>query len=214
MLLISTTLTFAYTIKNKKFSWILLLLFLTLAFFQWKTTTPQSLTLLDNDEKRIREERIKFYAPSEHYVRVVFKRLDLINFLEGDVNTASERLQRNFFETIDPNVYFFGGHPRERVWANDFEKFPFIFIFPFFIGLYNLIIQKKWLFIYNFFIGTILLAIIGHKNPLGPFILFPFIVIFTTSGLLVLSKRIKGSVLILFFILCLLTAVQTFIYAW
>lgn len=221
LLVIFSTFTFAYVIKNKKFFWVLIVLFSTLAFFQWKTTTSESLTLLDNDEQRIKEERIKFYAPGEHYVRVIFKRLDLINFLEGDLNTVSKRLQRNFFETIDPNVYFFGGHPRERVWANDFEKLPFVFIIPFLIGLYNMILDKKWFFFLSFSLGVMLLSAIGHKNLLGPFILFPVIVILISGGLvkllnfknhlprIVIKPIFMGAI-----ILILLSIIQTFVYAY
>ena len=209
-----TTFLLGNIYEKEKFSYVFLIFFLVLLLFQWKTTTPQSLTILDNDEQRIRTERIKYYAPSEHYVRVAFKRLDLVNFLEGDFNTASKRVQRNFFETIDPNIYFFGGHPRERVWANDFEKFAYIFAIPFFIGLYNLIILKKWLFFYGLIICIVLLSIIGHKNQFGPFILFPFIVTSITSGLFILLDKIKGRSLILVLILSFLSIVQTFIYAY
>lgn len=174
---------------TKKLFIIFLVLFGLLIFSQWKMTTPQSLTLLDNDEQRVQQERLMFYKPSLHYTRVIFARLNLGEFLEGDFNTISTRLQRNFFESIDPNVYFFGGHPRERVWAADFEKFPFILIIPFFIGFYQMVLGKNISIFAYVVVSLILLSLIGHKNTLGPFILFPVLVIFIYSGLLGIFRQ-------------------------
>lgn len=191
LILIFTTLLlwfFLFKSFKKNLFYIGLTLLGILLIFQWKTSTEQSLILLENDEQRIQSERFKYYNPSLHYARVLFARLNLINFLEGDFNTVSTRLQRNFFETIDPNVYFFGGHPRERVWANDFEKFYFILIVPFFVGLYYLILnRKKFVLIYSL-ISISSLTLIGHKNLMGPFILFPLFVICIWYGILKLLK--------------------------
>lgn len=179
-ILIFTTVIFWRLVFKKstnKLFIVSLVSFGLLIFFQWKTTIPQSLVILDNDEQRIRNERLTFYNPSSHYLRVLFARLNLKDFFEGDFNTALTRLQKNLFESIDPNVYFFRGHPRERVWANDFEKFHFIFIIPFLIGLYR-IIQKKNLFVAIYFgISIVLLTLIGHKNTMGPYVLFPLFII-------------------------------------
>lgn len=169
----------------------LILFSVILFYFQWKTTTPQSLTLLSNDEQRVHSERLKFYNPSVHYMRVLFKRLDLINSLEGDFNTASNRIQRNFFESIDPNIYFFAGHPRERIWANDFEKFFFLLVIPFLIGLYKLVTDKNWILIFYGLCCLILLSLIGHQDNLGPFILFPIIVLAILDGLLFFKRYVK-----------------------
>ena len=153
------------------------LIFFMLVFWQIKITVPQSLNLLDNDEQRVQKARLKFYNPSDHYIRVIFYRLNLVEKLEGDFNTISTRIQRNFFESLDLNVYFFAGHPRERVWANDFVKFPFVLIVPFLLGLYRIIFAKKLAFIFYFLFSVIILSLIGHKNILGPFVLFPLMIL-------------------------------------
>ena len=168
----------------KKLKHYFLLTFILLLYFQISTTSFQSLILLDNDDQRIKSERIQFYNPSNHYMRVLFARFNLKELLEGNFNTAKNRLERNFFETIDSNVYFFAGHPRERVWANDFEKFPFIFIVPFLIGVYLAVIEKEKFLILFAIISLIVLTYFGHKNPLGPFILFPFFVYLINKGVL------------------------------
>lgn len=141
--------------------------------------------------------------------------------MEGDFTTAATRIQRNFSETIDPNVYFFGGHPRERVWANDFEKLPFVFVIPFLIGLYNMVLDKKWFFFLSSFLGVMLLSVIGHKNLLGPFILFPAVVILISGGLVKLlnfknhlPKVMIKPIFMGAIILILLSIIQTFVYAY
>lgn len=201
--------------------WILsILLFLGLLYFQFSSTKPQSLTLLDNDEQRVRSLRLSFYNPSSHYMRVLFAHLNLKNFLEGDFNIASTRWQRNFFETIDPNVYFFGGHPRGRVWANDFEKFPFIFVLPFLLGLYSLINKKQLLFWSLLGFTIFIVSFWGHKNTLGPFVIFPFLIIATTYGANLLFRKTKAfpkswQILSLFsgVVIIIISIIQSFIYA-
>lgn len=176
--LIITTTTFYILINHTLSLKLLVFLFLFLGVLFLKqilTTNYESLTLLSNDEQRIQSTRLQFYN-SSRYSRVLFNRLNLKEVTDGTIGTIITRLQRNLFEALDPNVYFFGGHPRERVWANDFEKFPFILIVPFLIGLYETINQRKWIILLYFTLSLLLLSFIGHKNILGPFILFPIIV--------------------------------------
>lgn len=192
LLILLTFLLYLTILENKKFKWYIVLgIFLIVFLFQWKTTTPQSLILLDNDEQRIQKTRLQFYNPSSHYLRVLFARFNLKDFLEGDFNTVSTRLTRNFFESMDPNIYFFAGHPRERVWAKDFEKFPFFFAVPFFWGFYKLIQTKNLYFYFSIIAPIILLSFIGHKNDIGPFSLFPVMVLSINSGLLQIIKFFK-----------------------
>ena len=205
---------------TKKITVFCVMLLIPIMVFQWKTTTPQSLTLLENDEQRVRETRLTFYNPSSHYVRLLFYKLNLKNFLEGELHTASFRIQRNFFESIDPNIYFFGGHPRARVWANDFEKFPFILIFPFLIGMY-LVVRRKLFLIWGYFlISFALLSFVGHKNSLGPFILFPPLVVVILTGIEEikvgfgnLPKKYSNVILVSTILIFLLSVIQVFTYA-
>lgn len=178
--------------KFQKKAWIILVgIFAALLIFQYQTTKIGSLIKLDNDEQRIHDIRIGLYNSKVHFIRLLFYRLNLRDFFEGDLSRMSFRVQRNFFETIDPNVYFFAGHPRERVWANDFQKFPFILIIPFFIGVFNFITRKNYLVFILTFISVLLLSFIGHINELGPFILIPFFVLFITEGLEELLMHLK-----------------------
>lgn len=194
--------------KKLSKKWLILfwVMFFLIIFLQIKTSLPQSLTLLDNDEQRIKQERLKFYNPSNHYLRVIFYRLDLRDHLEGDFNIATFRILRNFFETIDPNVYFFAGHPRERVWANDFKKFPFILILPFLLGIYKLFSSKNMLVYLYLGISILILSFIGHKNILGSFILFPVIILTIFVGINSLIKLIPKRLYkpMIFILICLI----------
>lgn len=198
VLIISTYLLYLSLVKriSYKVRAFLLVTILILFYLQWQTTAAKSLILLDNDEQRVQQERLKFYnsvgTESSHYIRIIFYRLDLRNFLEGDFNTISTRLQRNFFESIDPNIYFFAGHPRERVWAEDFEKFPFVLVAPFLIGFYKFIKDKKKIIFWYTAFSLILLSIIGHKNNLGPFIFFPMIAVSIFYGVIKICGILKS----------------------
>jgi hypothetical protein len=67
------------------------------------------------------------------------------------------KLERNFFWGLDPNIYFFAGHPRERAGIGEFEKFSWI-IFPFFLlGLFK-IFQKGVLIKLIFFLSIIIIS--------------------------------------------------------
>lgn len=159
-------------------------LYIVLLFFQYQTTEIQSLTNLTNDEYRVVSTRKTFYKSDSNLVRIIFYRLNIPELYEGSLNVVISRLQRNFFETIDPNIYFFAGHPRERVWANDFEKFPFIYLPFFIIGLYVFTKRSKMIIKFLFLVSILTFGFLGHINELGPFLLIPFFVCFITLGLL------------------------------
>lgn len=187
LLLVFTTCVYLYQEQKLKVNLLILLsLIVSLFYFQWQTTNFHSLILRDNDEQRIETQRRKFYNPGLDITRKVFYKFSLVDYLEGDINTVLTRIERNFFETIDPNVYFFGGHPRERVWVSDFEKFPFILIIPFFVGLYKTIEERNRLLILISVLGMIFLSIIGHDTKIGPFLLFPTLVLLVTKGVKIL----------------------------
>ena len=169
--------------KNYKISFVFLIALLL--FFQFKTTEISSLTLLSNDDIRVKDMRLKEYPYS--LTRVGW-------WLEGRKETiAFFRILKNFSEVIDPNLYFFANHPRERVGYVEFEKFPYIFL-PFFIwGLFSSVkkLSKNYLVTFlPFVLPIILISFTGLKNSLGPFSLFPWIVTITAIGIGETYKRI------------------------
>ena len=183
-----------YHKKNRLTKSFVIVLFIILVFLQAQTTQINSLTKLSNDDIRVFDQRVNLYNSDFHLIRILFHKLKLANFLEGDFHTITFRVQRNLFEAIDPNIYFFGGHPRERLWVNEFEKFPYFFIIPFGFGLYLLFSKKDWI-IFSLGISSLLIfSLVGHQNKIGPFLLFPMLVLTIYLGmlkLLALTKIIK-----------------------
>lgn len=168
--------------SSKKYFFTFLILFSLLMIFQWKTTSQVSLVELSNDEQRVQQMRLKEYPPT---------RVPIAHWFEGrEESIAFFRILENFSETIDPNLYFFANHPRERVGVNEFEKFPYIFLPLFFYGLVLLVAERRKLVLgMSFILPIVLISIIGHKNQLGPFSLFPFLVLSTTHGLCKVLKK-------------------------
>ncbi|MCH7730114.1 hypothetical protein IID21_01130 [Patescibacteria group bacterium] len=172
--------------------YIFLVLFALLLFSQWQTTQPSSLTLLDNDQKRVQQMRLNEYPPIG--ISIAGKKLwiPLAHWFEGRRETiAAFRIKKNFSEAIDPMLYFFANHPRERVGVEEFEKFPYILL-PFFIfGIFSL--SKKFRnksLALSLLAPLVLISFIGNKNPLGPFSLFPFLAVATATGITKAYKKI------------------------
>ena len=162
--------------SSKKYFFAFLVFFSLLLVFQWKTTSEESLVELSNDEQRVQQMRLKEYPPI---------RISIAHWFENrEESIAFFRILENFSETIDPNLYFFANHPRERVGINEFKKFPYIFLPLFFYGLVLSVAERRKLVLgMSFILPVFLISIIGHKNQLGPFSLFPFLVVSTTHGL-------------------------------
>ena len=172
--------------SDRKYSKVLIILFILLTFFQWRTTERASLTVLTNSDIQVRDMRLNEYPPVKISLAGKTVWIPIAHWFEGRVESiAFFRLLRNFSEVIDPNLYFFANHPRERVGVSEFEKFPYLLL-PFFIyGLVTIISKHKFKkeLVISFFIPLILVAIIGGKNSLSIFSLFPFVFTMSVHGL-------------------------------
>ena len=143
---------------------------------QWVTTKDFSLTELTNDQIRVRDMRLREYPP------IYF--LPIAHWFEGRRESiAFFRLLDNFSEAVDPNLYFFANHPRERVGIKEFEKFPYIFLPAFLIGFLILAQKKKKVFFFSFLLPLTVLTLKGSDNPLGPFTLFPAVSVAIATGM-------------------------------
>jgi len=174
----------------KKYFFAFLVLFSLLLVFQWKTTSEESLVELSNDEQRVQQMRLKEYPPVFFKIGRKTAWIPLAHWFEGrEESIAFFRILENFSETIDPNLYFFANHPRERVGINEFKKFPYIFLPLFFYGLVLSVTERRKLVLgMSFVLPVVLISIIGHKNQLGPFSLFPFLAVSIIHGLELLSQ--------------------------
>lgn len=196
LLVTSSVLTLRF-IKAKGSLLAFLFFVVVLIFSQWKTTTPTSLTILSNDDIRLKDQRLKEYPPV--FIKVGKKAIWIPAghwFEQRQEAIAASRLTTNLSEVLDPNLYFFANHPRERVGVIEFDKFPYI-IFPFFlVGIFKTVELKRSNIFYTIFILTIfLLSLFGNKNPLGPFMLFPFIVNLSAIGAEDFVRKLRGAFL-------------------
>lgn len=187
-------------------------LLITLQLF---TTSPVSLTNLDNDQQRVQQERIRSYPPTyiDLFVKVIW--LKPATWIEQNKFViALSRIEENLFKTLDLNYYFFGGFPRNT--PSDFEKFPFM-LFPFFIGgVYILVSKKEYASLaLLFFAPLALFSLTGSNNPYGAFALFPFFIIASLEGINMLSGLIKKKKLffVIFILLMLLILIMQISYA-
>lgn len=186
-LLIASTLTFYSTIKRKGSSLriIFLISIILLSAYQFKSTSVRSLTEITNEDIRVRDMRLREYPPV--YLRLGEKTLWIPIahwFEERPESIAFFRLMDNLSQAIDPNYYFFANHPREKIGLDNTEKYPYILLPVFLLGAYNFLNRKN---LFHMTIGLIfpliVISTIGQSNPLGPFILFPFITTATIKGM-------------------------------
>lgn len=185
-------------IKRSKF--FLLFLFPILVF-QVQTTNKTSLTEISNDDRRIIDMRLRSYP---------YKFLRLGYWLEERKESIMfNRVTTDLFENLDPNLYFFANSPRQRVGIKEFEKFPYI-ILPFFLlGVFELVSKRNKLFwLISFLIPLAILSIIGNKDNLGPFSLFPFFVVSINEGL----KKLQTKYSKIFIVVLILVLVQIISY--
>lgn len=185
-------------LKNNK---LFLLLFIPVLIFQIKTTNKTSFTAISNDDRRVIDMRLRSY-PSK-FLRLGYwleERKESIIF---------NRVTTNFFENIDPNLYFFANSPRQRVGIKEFEKFPYVLLPFFFLGVFDFVSKKnKLLWLMSFVVPIATLSIIGNQNNLGPFSLFPFFVVSINEGL----KKLQSKHLNIFIIVLILVLVQIISY--
>lgn len=212
VVIISSTLLWLSIIDGQKKYWLIALCaFAVLLFFDYKTSSVNSLTFLNDDEQIHLWERLTAYPPIKINLGSKIIWIPAANWLEQRKETLIfYKLEENLSEIIDPNLYFFANHPRERVGATEFEKFPYILLPFFLIGLLS--INKKNSKVFLLAASPFALnSFIGNSNPAGPAALFPLIAISTSLGLSKIFS--KKAILIPFFILFIFVFIQTLSYA-
>lgn len=171
---------------------IIIFSLVVLIFIQLQTTSIKSLTILENDQQRVQQERIKMYPPV--YIDLFFKVIWLkpADWIEkSNFIIALSRIEENLFENLDLNKYFFAGFPRNT--PADFQKFPFVLMPLFIIGLIKLIKGREFLILTALLFAPILiLSLTGTNSALGPVVLFPFFIISILQGIKDLSTKFKN----------------------
>ena len=206
----------------KKQKWldgkILLSLLVILLVVQYKTTDKQPLSALGDSQKFVQQQRLHIYPPTFYQVFGHYIWFYPANwFEESRFSIWVNRIQQNFSEVVDPGLYFFANHPRQRVGFDEFEKFPYVFL-PFFVfGILKLerrFCWQKGLFV---LLPIFLVSFVGHRNQYGPIGLFPFIVVVCATGMNAFVKRFAGrqslKVLLLVFLSLVFLQVMSYEYS-
>lgn len=91
------------------------------------------------------------------------------------------KIERNLFYNLDPNLYFFAAHPRERLKVNEFEKFPAIFLPFFLVGFFVFFKKPSKKITLSMVLALVLNAFLSPEPP-GPIFMYPVITYFIFKG--------------------------------
>ncbi|MEK7526381.1 MAG: hypothetical protein AAB546_02790 [Patescibacteria group bacterium] len=206
------------TYKNNHKTIGLAVLMFTLVLVQIKTTNVKSLVALSETQKIQSIQRMSEYPPV--YVHLFGKTVWIPAarwFEQRHEYRIITRLGNNFSEVIDPNLYFIASHPRETDSIESFEKFPFIALPLFALGLVGLIKGKNFMLLVVLGILPLVVSIlVGTRNPVGPISLFPLFWLAIYIGADKIYTRFatkKPKVMVGLVVLYILVFVQTIIYA-
>lgn len=188
LLLILSLTVFIYFFQNK--SKILLFLFLLLTGIIFIISIGQAFdgSIFRNSALDIQQlnKRHEFYAKG--LGKIYTNRISLTYF--KNFNLPLAKLQHNFFGNLDPNLYFFASHPRERLGIEEFKKYSPIFL-PFFLigALYSIYVPLFGILIYSISV-LFLSSIISPAYELGPMLFFPIVNFMVTIGIVLSIKEI------------------------
>ncbi len=132
-------------------------------------------------------------SPTEIYQinerRSYWKSPFLARLMENKATCLLYKYQKNIFQGLDPNFYFFANHPRERAGIKETEKFSWLFLIPFLAGLYW---QFKQKFFWGFGYFILVLGAISVFQDFDRFVvcLFPFIFLSIILGIWQIFKWI------------------------
>lgn len=86
-----------------------------------------------------------------------------------------DKITGNIYSSLDPNLYFFAAHPRERAGISEFSKISPWFIPIFLAGLYFWIKSFQKIFLLPLVLSLLLSAVSDPASSVGPVAMFPFV---------------------------------------
>lgn len=186
LLLLLTLLLFAstqnsYTKFTRSIAPILLIIFSFTSFILISKNFDPALKTQNPTEVKLYNKRHEYFAAG--FGPFFANKLSLRFY--KNIYPATSTYLKSLSYSIDPNLYFFISHPREKPGIDEFEKYsplllPF-FVIGFFIHFLNFFRYKV---ISTYLISSI--AITGFIDPhfiLGPVLLFPYLNILIFFGL-------------------------------
>lgn len=107
------------------------------------------------------------------------------------LTSTIKNLETNFFETVDPNYYFFANHPLERVGVNETEKLSSLLLPFFIVGLLSLKLKENKILIVWITGFFILSSVFPNRYyKIDVLLLVPFLLIIS-MGMNNLLNRLK-----------------------
>ncbi|MFH0937371.1 MAG: hypothetical protein V1808_03685 [Candidatus Daviesbacteria bacterium] len=142
----------------------------------------------------VTEKHIFTYRKSELPIFIInvlnkTKTINTALYIANEQSAMFYKFEQNLFRTIDLNLYFFGNHPRERPGIREFEKYSFLLLPFFLLGLYKLVISKIWWLFISLLVPLLVLSFVGQDNSIGPFSLFPFFTVTVSIGILFVIRK-------------------------
>jgi hypothetical protein len=165
------SLIFAYLRNKSYFTELFLCLYLVLAIFQITTTQYANEYTLTPHEVNLQIQRMNTYPP---------KLARLGHFLEvkKEIQILG-KVENNFFNVLNFNRYF--------------PDFFTLYSFPFsLVGLYLFVGKGSKLLSAALISTIILLTFLGVNGKYGPFLIFPFFVLFIYISLIEILKKLKA----------------------
>lgn len=173
-----------WQIKSRALFLLLLVLTMTLIFMTAREAFDESIFKASALDIQQYHKRHEFYANG--LGKIYTNRFSLTYFKE--YNLPLYKLQRNFFANLDPNLYFFASHPRERLGVEEFKKYSPIFLPFFLVGtLFSIYVLSPAILIYSISI-LLLSSVVSSKYYLGPILFFPLLNYLITIGIILSLK--------------------------
>jgi hypothetical protein len=147
-------------------------IFIVISMFSWKTFYAYSIFTPDPLASDTLIKKISL-IPNRNLARIY----------ENKTTVPLEKYKSNTFTSLDLNNFFFALHPRESGATQNINKYSFLTIIPFLLGLFFLpgYLHKKW--VLGIFVAAILsVAFINNQDRFDMFICVPISLI-CLSGL-------------------------------
>ncbi len=171
--------------SSRIFKNITAVLFLVLILINLQQGFDKSISTLSIDQSVSQNKRHGYYSAG--LGKLYTNKIALFYYTK--ISRPFTRLQQNLFSTLDLNLYFFGSTPRERADVSEFEKYSFLMMPFFLVGIY-VVLKKRILSPGLFFLAAILVsAFINENYYLGPILFFPLINTIITLGFLFVTRR-------------------------
>ena len=170
-----------------KLSVIMGVLFVILSTLLIKNHFDYTLKTLSPTDEKIQTQRHGVYADG---LGILFTNKLSQNFYKNWSMSLGKYL-RNISYSVDPNLYFFSSHPREKSGIDEFEKYsPFLLpIFIIGVLIHALSFGKIKALTAYLLASIIITGFISPYFKLGPILLFPYISIVIALGAASVIKK-------------------------